>query len=157
MRRGGVCRMPIVNAASRYFGDSGMVRAHTSTALAAFTMIVLSAAFKEAAGQEDAGGPARGAIAFVRQCALCHTVDKGGPNRFGPNLFGITERKAGTMAGYDYSLAFMSAATWTRSESGVASFIAGPEAAIPGNKMGVFEGVSDKDGRDIVAFLATQK
>jgi cytochrome c1 len=44
-----------------------------------------------------------------------------------------------------------------RGDSGVASFIAAPQAAIPGNKMGVFQGVSDKDGKDIIAFLATQK
>ena len=111
----------------------------------------------DAAENEGAGDPARGAIAFARQCALCHTIEKGGPNRFGPNLFGTTERKAGTAPGFAYSPAFKSEATWTWSESGVGSFIAAPGAAIPGNKMAVFQGARDSDGADIVAFLATQK
>ena len=132
-----------------------MVRAQASSAIAVFTMIVFSAV--ASAGSDGAGDPVSGAVAFIRQCALCHTIEKGGPNRFGPNLFGITERKAGTAPGYAYSPAFKAEATWIWSDSGVASFIAAPEAAIPGNKMGVFQGVSDKDGRDIVAFLATQK
>jgi hypothetical protein len=41
------------------------------------------------------GDPAKGKVAFVRQCAICHTVDKGGENRLGPNLFGILGKKAG--------------------------------------------------------------
>jgi cytochrome c len=96
-------------------------------------------------------------MAFVRQCALCHTIENGGPSRFGPNLFGITERKAGTPPDSAYSPAFKSLANWTWSESGIGSFIAAPGAAIPGNKMAVFQGVSDSDNADIVAFLATQK
>ena len=57
-----------------------------------------------------AGDAAKGKSAFVRQCAICHTVEQGGPNRFGPNLFGILRRKAGTVAGFDYSRAFKAAA-----------------------------------------------
>ena len=132
-----------------------MVRARASSAIAAFMIMFSTAA--NAAGNERSGDPAGGAVAFIRQCALCHTIEKGGPNGFGPNLFGITERKAGTAPGYTYSPAFKAEATWSWSDSGVASFIAAPEAAIPGNKMGVFQGVSDKDGQNIAAFLATRK
>jgi cytochrome c len=134
-----------------------MLRAPPAAAAAAFTIIVLGAVVSEGAKYEGGGNPTRGAVAFVRQCALCHTVEKAGPNRFGPNLFGITERKAGTAPGYSYSPAFKSVADWTWSESAVGSFIAAPGAAIPGNKMAVFQGVSDRDGADIVAFLTTQK
>jgi cytochrome c len=133
-----------------------MFRPPVAAAAAAFTIIVFGAATIKGA-ESDRGDPARGADAFVRQCALCHTVEKGGPNRFGPNLFGITERKAATAPDYAYSPAFKTLADWTWSESGVGSFIAAPGAAIPGNKMAVFQGVSDDDGADIVAFLATQK
>jgi cytochrome c2 len=37
---------------------------------------------------------AKGQAAFVRQCAICHTIDKGAENRLGPNLFGIVGRRA---------------------------------------------------------------
>src|SRR3954467_11230325 len=46
---------------------------------------------------------AKGEAAFVRQCAICHTIDKGGENRLGPNLFGIVGRRAGTMQGFRYT------------------------------------------------------
>ena len=33
--------------------------------------------------------------AAAKKCAACHTFDKGGPNRVGPNLFGIVGEKPG--------------------------------------------------------------
>jgi cytochrome c2 len=103
------------------------------------------------------GNPARGADLFVHECALCHSIDKNAPNRFGPNLFGIADRKAGTAEGYRYSPAFKALANWTWSPDGIASFIRAPAATIPGNRMSVFQGVPDKDLDDIIAYLAMQK
>ena len=104
-----------------------------------------------------AGDPAHGAAIFTRQCALCHTIGKGEPNRFGPNLFGITQRKAATAPGYDYSPEFVTMAIWTWSPDAVASFVAAPGLTIPGNKMSVFPGVPDSELDDLLAYLATQK
>ncbi len=94
---------------------------------------------------------------YERQCALCHTIGKGEPNRFGPNLFGITKRKAGTAPNYRYSPEFLTMATWTWSPDGIASFVAAPALTIPGNRMSVFQGVADKDMDDLLAFIAAQK
>src|SRR5215471_5962315 len=55
---------------------------------------------------------AKGKAAFVRQCSICHTDDKGGENRFGPNLFGIIGKKAGTAKDYAYTNAFKNRANW---------------------------------------------
>lgn len=104
-----------------------------------------------------AGDASKGAAVFVRQCALCHTIDKGGRNAFGPNLFGIADRKAGTAPGYKYSPPFLSMANWTWSPDGIASFIVAPAKTIPGNRMGVFQGVADADLDDLIAYLAAQK
>jgi cytochrome c len=104
-----------------------------------------------------AGDAAKGGSAFVRQCAICHTVEEGGPNRFGPNLFGILHRKAGTVAGFNYSRAFKAAATWDWNADLVAGWIGAPGVMVPGTAMGVFQGVAQSDRDDIVAYLATRQ
>jgi cytochrome c len=104
-----------------------------------------------------AGDAGKGERAFARQCAICHTVDRGGPNRFGPNLFGILHRKAGSVAGFDYSRAFKTTATWDWNEDLVAGWIAAPGQMVPGTAMGIFQGVAQIDRDDIVAYLATRQ
>ncbi|WGR93168.1 c-type cytochrome [Bradyrhizobium sp. ISRA443] len=104
-----------------------------------------------------AGDPVKGAAIFARECALCHTIGKGEPNRFGPNLFGITERKAATAPGYAYSPEFITMAIWTWSPDVIASFVAAPSLMIPGNRMSVFQGVPDAEIDDLIAYLAAQK
>jgi cytochrome c2 len=104
-----------------------------------------------------AGDSAKGKAAFVRQCAICHTVEKDGSNRFGPNLFGILHRKAGTVAGFDYSRAFKATASWDWNEDLVAGWIGAPGLMVPGTAMGIFQGVAPSDRDDIVSYLATQQ
>src|SRR6266700_3811853 len=104
-----------------------------------------------------AGDAANGKAAFVRQCAICHTVDKDGPNRFGPNLFGILGQKAGSVPGFMYSRAFKAAASWDWNEDLVAGWIGAPGAMVPGTAMGIFQGVAQGDRDDLVAYLAMQK
>jgi cytochrome c len=104
-----------------------------------------------------AGDPAKGAAVFERQCALCHTIGKGEPNRFGPNLFGIAERKAASVPGYEYSPDFITMAIWTWSPDAIASFVIAPGLTIPGNRMSVFQGVADADVDDLIAYLVAQK
>src|SRR5882672_8199248 len=43
--------------------------------------------------------------AAAKKCAACHTFEKGGPNRVGPNLFGIVERARASAATFNYSAA----------------------------------------------------
>lgn len=122
-------------------------------------LLALSAATAAAfgTGSAAAGDPVKGAAIFIRECALCHTIGKGEPNRFGPNLFGIAERKAGTAPGYQYSPEFITMATWTWSPDGIASFVVAPGVTIPGNKMSVFQGVADPELDDLIAYLAAQQ
>jgi cytochrome c len=105
---------------------------------------------------EAAGDAARGRTAFVRQCALCHTIGSGEPNRFGPNLFGIVDRQAGSVPGFRYSAAFRSTASWSWSEDLLAAWISEPAKMVRGSPMGLFQGVPDRDRDDIIAFLATE-
>jgi cytochrome c len=126
----------------------------TSHALAAAAALVvcLSAGAGRAEGDAD-----KGKAAFVRQCAICHTIEKGDPNRFGPNLSGIVGKKAGAVPGFDYTRAFKSAANWEWTEDALASWIMFPGVMVPGTAMAIFQGVAEKDRDDIVAYLASKK
>jgi cytochrome c len=117
----------------------------------------LALAFLGADPGRAAGDAAKGKSAFVRECAICHTVEAGGPNRFGPNLFGVLHRKAGTVADFAYSRAFKATATWDWNQDLVAGWIGAPGVMVPGTAMGVFQGVAQSDRDDIVAYLATQQ
>jgi cytochrome c len=116
------------------------------------TILTLGMNTAQAAG--DAG---RGGAAFVRQCALCHTVGKGEPNRYGPNLFGVLDRKAGIAEGFKYSPAFKSMASWYWTSDVLGAWLSSPAKMVPGTTMGMFQGTADKDKDDLIAYLAAHK
>jgi len=103
------------------------------------------------------GDATKGKAVFVRQCAICHTVEKGGENRYGPNLFGIIGRKAGTVPGFDYSRAFKTRANWEWTEDAIGGWAMFPSTMVPGTAMGIFQGIAEPDRDDLVAYLATLK
>ena len=107
----------------------------------------------------DAGAAdiAAGKAAFVRQCALCHTIDAAGSNRYGPNLFGVIGRRAGSVSSFQYSPAFKSMASWDWNEDALGGWISSPGTMVPGTTMGSFQGVADRDRSDIIAYLASQR
>jgi cytochrome c len=120
----------------------------------------LTAAFAAAclAGAARADGdPAKGKAAFVRQCAICHTVEKGGDNRMGPNLFGVVGRKAGAAPGFNYTNAFKTRANWEWTEDAIGGWMMFPATMVPGTAMGVFQGIAEIDRDNLVAYLATLK
>src|SRR5215467_11067406 len=39
--------------------------------------------------------------AAAKKCAACHTFEKGGPNRVGPNLFNVVNRDRATEPGFN--------------------------------------------------------
>src|SRR5262245_43308759 len=90
-----------------------------------------------------------------RLCHACHTFDKGGGNKVGPNLWGVVDRPIASHAGfnYDQALRSKSADKWTYED--LNKFLANPQAFAPGTKM-TFAGVRDDVRRaDLIAYLRT--
>jgi len=108
-----------------------------------------------ASSAQAAGDPEKGAKAF-RRCAICHSVQADGPNKIGPNLFGIVGRRAAAIQSYMYSMALeMAAFAWT--EDRLISFLQRPKQVLPGTKMS-FNGLTSVDEAwDIVAYLKSLK
>jgi len=98
-----------------------------------------------------AGDPAAGEKVF-RKCKACHTPEKGGPNRVGPNLYGIVGRPTASATDYSYSSAMTKhGGTWT--EATLDSYLADPKAAVPGTKMAFVGLKKEADRLDVIAYL----
>lgn len=72
-----------------------------------FAACVVLATCVGSAGAADDGATARKLA--TNHCGVCHTFGDGEPARQGPNLFGVLDRPAGTVAGFAYSAAFVKA------------------------------------------------
>ena len=99
----------------------------------------------------SAQDPAEGEKVFAT-CKACHQIGEGAKNAIGPELNGVVGRKAGSVAGYNYSDANKnSGITWD--ESNLAEYLKDPKVKVPGTKM-IFAGIKDeKKVQDLIAFL----
>jgi cytochrome c len=91
----------------------------------------------------------------AKACAACHDFTKGGPNKTGPNLWDIVERKIGSAAGYAYSDGAKAKAADAWTYDNLNAFILNPKKGLPGTKMG-FGGLKNDGKRaDLIAYLAS--
>lgn len=94
--------------------------------------------------QMDIPSPAKptGAEFFKRQCATCHTTNSADVQRQGPTLAGISGRKAGTVAGFNYSPALAKADfAWT--DDKLDAWLINPQAVVPGAIMPYRQAAAD--------------
>lgn len=98
---------------------------------------------------------AKGEAQF-KKCASCHSIDKGGANGIGPNLYGIVGEKHGAVAGFSYSDALKGTSDKVWDWQGLAAWLANPKKYIPGNKMS-FAGIGKPEDRaNLIAYLNTK-
>jgi cytochrome c len=126
----------------------------SGAALVFATLIVGSGAAQTVEELLAAASPDTGENIF-RQCSACHTVDNGGANRVGPNLYGILGRTVASADGFRYSDALQELGDiWTPER--LSAFLENPRDFAPGTRMS-FRGLdSPEDRAAIIAYLNTQ-
>ena len=95
-----------------------------------------------------------GKALFQQQCFTCHTIDKGGVNKVGPNQWDIVGRKKASHEGFSYSSALQAkGGEWTYED--INHMIFKPQAFVRGTKM-AFAGLpKEQDRADLIAYLRT--
>ena len=122
-------------------------------ALVAAALLATAAASQPAFAQ-DAPDPAAGERVFA-QCRACHQVGETARNTVGPQLNGLFGRKAGSVAGFNYSPAYQRPEIVEKvwSEENFATYIRNPMAVTPGTRM-VFAGLrNDQQIANLTAYL----
>jgi cytochrome c len=115
-------------------------------AAAALAMAPLSGAMAQDA---DAG------MRVFNQCRACHTINQGGRNGVGPNLYGVWGRAAGSIEAFRYSAPMRAKAgeglTWT--PENLRAYLTDPKAVVPAGSMS-FAGIrNEQQLNDLLAYL----
>ena len=94
---------------------------------------------------------ADGAKVF-KKCLTCHSIGKGDPNKIGPNIFGVLNRKAGSISDYKYSKAMVAyGKVWSFEEMN--GFLTKPKDWIKGTKMSFMGLKSAKDRAAVILYM----
>lgn len=90
----------------------------------------------------------------TKACQACHSFDKASPNKVGPGLWDVVERKLGSHAGFEYSAGIKEkGGAWDYAQ--LDHFLENPKGYIKGTKM-AYAGISSPQERaNVIAYLRT--
>ncbi len=98
--------------------------------------------------------PSQGEAFMNKVCVACHTWNKGGPAKVGPNLYGIVGAPHAHMAGFDYSAGLKAIkGPWTYAE--LNQWLSNPRSVVEGTRMSYAGIDSAKTRADVIAYLRT--
>lgn len=89
---------------------------------------------------------------LAKKCVACHSFNKGGANKIGPNLWAVHGKKKGHRTDFKYSKALLAhGGIWD--DQSLYSFLHKPSKYIPGTKMS-FAGIKKPENiADVIAYL----
>lgn len=106
-----------------------------------------------------ASANAEAGAAVFKKCTACHSIEKGGPNKVGPDLWGVVNRPMASHEGFAYSGAmkeFSEGGKVVWDFEHLNHFLTSPKGYIKGTAMG-FAGIKKDDERaNLIAYLNSQ-
>jgi cytochrome c len=107
-------------------------------------------------GQLLAKADAKAGETVFKKCQACHSGEKGGPNKVGPDLWGIVDRPVASHEGFAYSAAMKDFSKggsehWTFDH--LNHFLTAPKAYVKGTAMGFAGLKKDEERANLIAYL----
>ncbi|WP_431282007.1 c-type cytochrome [Humitalea sp. 24SJ18S-53] len=107
---------------------------------------------------QEAGDVEAGRRIF-NQCRACHTIEQGGRNGVGPNLYGIIGRRAASIESFRYSANMRELGeaghVWTIEN--IRPYVTDPKAVVPRGIMSFVGLRNPTQVNDLLAYLQTQR
>ncbi|WP_455874293.1 c-type cytochrome [Rhizobium yanglingense] len=105
-----------------------------------------------------ASADAKAGETVFKKCQSCHDVTKGGPNKVGPNLYGLVDRPIASHEGFAYSSPMKDfskggSEKWTFDH--LNHFLLAPKKQIPGTAMGFAGLPKEQDRANVILYLHT--